>query len=99
VAKYNKGVCGTVGLAGDHLERAAPMQPFWPPSRMLTEADYQVLVHKRGPAGHYDVGYKLYFHPRQSYYLLTYTHKTGKTEVITIFRDARLAYDLYDLLY
>ena len=86
-----------MGLAGDYLERAALMQPFWTPSRLLTKEDYQDLVLKRGPAGHYDVGYKLYFHHRQSYYVLAYTNKTGKTEVVTICLGARLAYDLYNL--
>jgi hypothetical protein len=75
------------------------MQPFVPPSRILTEEDYQHLVHKRGAPGHLDVGYKLYYHSRQSYYILTYTGKTGKTEVVATCHNARLAYDLYDLLY
>jgi hypothetical protein len=93
----NKGVYRTLGLAGDHLEKAAPMQPFLPPSRILTKADYQHFVHKRGPAGHHDVGYKLYYHSGQAYYLLTYTDKTGKTEVIATCHNTRLADDLYDL--
>jgi hypothetical protein len=72
------------------------MGSFLTLTHLLTEEDYKHLVQKRGHRERRDVGYKLYFDPRQSYYVITYTDETGKTEVIAICLGTHLSYDLYD---